>query len=169
MGPQIHGSLENWPTGLLSSRLNRQWQYGTYWQHNPETLISPIAHRSWIDWSIQFNPTAKFIHRLRAQVGILDTTTIVGIRLWITRRKMLSKSRVLTFSATFASVRPRKKAPVVTFTARSYSQASSSGSAAKLLFRQLFEKESSTYTYVLADASHPDKPALVNTSCFGLV
>ncbi|KAL6957023.1 Polypeptide N-acetylgalactosaminyltransferase 3, partial [Sarracenia purpurea var. burkii] len=31
----------------------------------------------------------------------------------------------------------------------------------KLLFRQLFEKESSTYTYLLADASHPEKPALV--------
>ncbi|GAB2236216.1 hypothetical protein Droror1_Dr00027955 [Drosera rotundifolia] len=31
----------------------------------------------------------------------------------------------------------------------------------KLLFRQLFEKESSTYTYLLADASHPDKPALL--------
>ena len=32
----------------------------------------------------------------------------------------------------------------------------------KLLFRQLFEKESSTYTYLLADVSHPDKPALVS-------
>lgn len=31
----------------------------------------------------------------------------------------------------------------------------------KLLFRQLFEKESSTYTYLLADATHPEKPALV--------
>lgn len=31
----------------------------------------------------------------------------------------------------------------------------------KLLFRQLFEKESCTYTYLLADASHPDKPALL--------
>lgn len=31
----------------------------------------------------------------------------------------------------------------------------------KLLFRQLFEHESSTYTYLLADVSHPDKPALV--------
>ncbi|KAL9252276.1 Persulfide dioxygenase ETHE1 homolog, mitochondrial-like protein [Drosera capensis] len=31
----------------------------------------------------------------------------------------------------------------------------------KLLLRQLFEKESSTYTYLLADASHPDKPALL--------
>ncbi|KAM0008831.1 putative persulfide dioxygenase [Helianthus debilis subsp. tardiflorus] len=35
------------------------------------------------------------------------------------------------------------------------------GSSTKLLFRQLFEKESSTYTYLLADASHPDKPALL--------
>lgn len=32
----------------------------------------------------------------------------------------------------------------------------------KLVFRQLFEKESSTYTYLLADASHPQNPALVN-------
>ncbi|KAK9153300.1 hypothetical protein Sjap_000780 [Stephania japonica] len=31
----------------------------------------------------------------------------------------------------------------------------------KLLFRQLFEKESSTYTYLLADVGHPDKPALL--------
>lgn len=30
-----------------------------------------------------------------------------------------------------------------------------------LLFRQLFEKDSSTYTYLLADVSHPDKPALL--------
>ncbi|KAJ0889981.1 putative persulfide dioxygenase [Helianthus annuus] len=34
-------------------------------------------------------------------------------------------------------------------------------SSRKLLFHQLFEKESSTYTYLLADASHPDKPALL--------
>ncbi|THU64741.1 hypothetical protein C4D60_Mb01t29630 [Musa balbisiana] len=32
--------------------------------------------------------------------------------------------------------------------------------AARLLFRQLFEKESSTYTYLLADLGHPDKPAI---------
>jgi hypothetical protein len=30
-----------------------------------------------------------------------------------------------------------------------------------LLFRQLFEKESSTYTYLLADTAHPDRPAVV--------
>ncbi|PON46284.1 Metallo-beta-lactamase [Parasponia andersonii] len=38
---------------------------------------------------------------------------------------------------------------------------SSQSSSSKLLFRQLFEKESSTYTYLLADASHPDRPALL--------
>lgn len=31
----------------------------------------------------------------------------------------------------------------------------------KYLFRQLFEKDSSTYTYLLADVSHPQKPALL--------
>ncbi|KAI4320687.1 hypothetical protein MLD38_034141 [Melastoma candidum] len=30
-----------------------------------------------------------------------------------------------------------------------------------LLFRQLFEKDSSTYTYLLADVTHPDKPAVL--------
>ncbi|CAL0310715.1 unnamed protein product [Lupinus luteus] len=37
----------------------------------------------------------------------------------------------------------------------------STSSSSKLLFRQLFEKESSTYTYLLADSSHPHKPALL--------
>ncbi|KQK09095.1 persulfide dioxygenase ETHE1 homolog, mitochondrial [Brachypodium distachyon] len=31
----------------------------------------------------------------------------------------------------------------------------------RLLFRQLFEKESSTYTYLLADVGDPDKPAVL--------
>lgn len=38
---------------------------------------------------------------------------------------------------------------------------SSSSAQNKLLFRQLFEKESSTYTYLLADSMHPEKPALL--------
>jgi sulfur dioxygenase len=38
---------------------------------------------------------------------------------------------------------------------------SSTVSSSKLLFRQLFEKDSSTYTYLLADISHPDRPALL--------
>ncbi|XP_028755365.1 persulfide dioxygenase ETHE1 homolog, mitochondrial [Neltuma alba] len=33
--------------------------------------------------------------------------------------------------------------------------------SSKLLFRQLFEKESSTYTYLLADVLHPNKPAVL--------
>ncbi|GMN54978.1 hypothetical protein TIFTF001_024099 [Ficus carica] len=43
----------------------------------------------------------------------------------------------------------------------SYTTSSKPSSGDKLLFRQLFEKESSTYTYLLADVSHPDKPALL--------
>jgi hypothetical protein len=40
----------------------------------------------------------------------------------------------------------------------------SAGPAAdrRLLFRQLFEKESYTYTYLLADVADPDKPAVVS-------
>ncbi|XP_068499548.1 persulfide dioxygenase ETHE1 homolog, mitochondrial isoform X2 [Phaseolus vulgaris] len=44
---------------------------------------------------------------------------------------------------------------------RSQMASFSSSSSSKLLFRQLFEKESSTYTYLLADASHPERPALL--------
>lgn len=43
----------------------------------------------------------------------------------------------------------------------SASYTTSSSSSSKLLFRQLFEDNSSTYTYLLADVSHPDKPALL--------
>jgi sulfur dioxygenase len=46
---------------------------------------------------------------------------------------------------------------------------SSQPSSNKLLFRQLFEKESSTYTYLLADVSHPEKPALVCDFFFFLI
>uniref|UniRef100_A0A7N0V0P2 persulfide dioxygenase n=1 Tax=Kalanchoe fedtschenkoi TaxID=63787 RepID=A0A7N0V0P2_KALFE len=44
---------------------------------------------------------------------------------------------------------------------RSTMSYSTPASSSNLVFRQLFEKESSTYTYLLADASHPDKPALL--------
>ncbi|EXB30299.1 Hydroxyacylglutathione hydrolase 3 [Morus notabilis] len=43
----------------------------------------------------------------------------------------------------------------------SYMTSSHSSAGNNLLFRQLFEKESSTYTYLLANISHPDKPALL--------
>ncbi|XP_011044757.1 PREDICTED: persulfide dioxygenase ETHE1 homolog, mitochondrial-like [Populus euphratica] len=48
-------------------------------------------------------------------------------------------------------------------TMMSYTKAASSQAFKdkKLLFRQLFEKDSSTYTYLLADVAHPDKPALL--------
>ncbi|KAH6780765.1 glyoxalase II 3 [Perilla frutescens var. hirtella] len=79
---------------------------------------------------------------------------------------MLSKFKFLKFSATFSAPTPPKKSSfpqIVTFTAKFGSRMGSASytTSSKLLFRQLFEKESSTYTYLLADASHPDKPALL--------
>ncbi|KMZ63381.1 Hydroxyacylglutathione hydrolase [Zostera marina] len=43
----------------------------------------------------------------------------------------------------------------------SSSEAFATTSPPKLLFRQLFEKESSTYTYLISDIAHPDKPAML--------
>ncbi|KAL6529535.1 Polypeptide N-acetylgalactosaminyltransferase 3 [Orobanche gracilis] len=81
---------------------------------------------------------------------------------------MLSKFRFLQISATFSAARHMASfSQIFTVSAKLRSQmgpvsySTSSGSSSKLLFRQLFEKESSTYTYLLADASHPDKPALL--------
>ena len=44
----------------------------------------------------------------------------------------------------------------------SRSMTGSTAAKPSLLFRQLFEKESSTYTYLLADVAHPDRPAVVS-------
>nr|DAD33849.1 TPA_asm: hypothetical protein HUJ06_012700 [Nelumbo nucifera] len=38
---------------------------------------------------------------------------------------------------------------------------STSSETSRILIRQLFEKDSSTYTYLLADVAHPEKPALL--------
>ncbi|XP_042022189.1 persulfide dioxygenase ETHE1 homolog, mitochondrial-like isoform X2 [Salvia splendens] len=79
---------------------------------------------------------------------------------------MLSKFQFLKISATFFAPTPPKRSSfhqIVTFRAKlgSLMGSASYTTSSKLLFRQLFEKESSTYTYLLADVSHPDKPALL--------
>ncbi|KAL6570732.1 Polypeptide N-acetylgalactosaminyltransferase 3 [Orobanche gracilis] len=79
---------------------------------------------------------------------------------------MFSKFRFLQISASAAKYKASfSQIFIVSAKLRSQmgpvSYSTSSGSSSKLLFRQLFEKESSTYTYLLADASHPDKPALL--------
>ncbi|KAH7543942.1 hypothetical protein JRO89_XS15G0068200 [Xanthoceras sorbifolium] len=67
----------------------------------------------------------------------------------------------------FSNFFPKPRTPLlslITTNLKSQSQMASyttSSHVSKLLFRQLFEKESSTYTYLLADVSHPDKPALL--------
>ncbi|KAL6547960.1 Polypeptide N-acetylgalactosaminyltransferase 3 [Orobanche hederae] len=75
---------------------------------------------------------------------------------------MLSKFNFFKISPTFAS--NKSSFPqIFTFTAKFGSRMGSASytTSSRFLFRQLFEKESSTYTYLLADVSHPDKPALL--------
>ncbi|KAH7685984.1 Persulfide dioxygenase protein [Dioscorea alata] len=63
-----------------------------------------------------------------------------------------------------SKVRPFSKFLIRRLMPRSGAMAARLSTAAgspKLLFRQLFEKESSTYTYLLADVGHPEKPALI--------
>ncbi|KAF3793129.1 Persulfide dioxygenase ETHE1-like protein [Nymphaea thermarum] len=47
------------------------------------------------------------------------------------------------------------------FLARAMSAVASSPGGSKLLLRQLFENKSCTYTYLLADVAHPEKPAVL--------
>ncbi|RYQ96237.1 hypothetical protein Ahy_B08g091916 isoform C [Arachis hypogaea] len=78
-------------------------------------------------------------------------------------RVSLFASKASTFPLTSLSLStsiPKRTTFALRSQMTSFSSSSSSSSS-KLLFRQLFEKESSTYTYLLADASHPDKPALL--------
>lgn len=82
---------------------------------------------------------------------------------------MLLNLRVFQFSAVFSAPKPQKKAffpkvvPVTASVRSSPMGSASYATSSALLFRQMFEKESCTYTYLLADASHPDRPALVSS------
>ena len=55
-----------------------------------------------------------------------------------------------------------RRARLVPSLAMAAAYSTGSGADRRLLFRQLFEKESSTYTYLLADVADPDKPAVVS-------
>ena len=81
-------------------------------------------------------------------------------------RLSLAPLRVGSFSAMPAMAKARgfRSHRMVKCYSTSFGQSSK-----KLLFRQLFEQESSTYTYLLADVSHPDKPALVRFCFLNLV
>ncbi|KAH7522293.1 hypothetical protein FEM48_Zijuj07G0123000 [Ziziphus jujuba var. spinosa] len=73
-----------------------------------------------------------------------------------------SPSHFLNLSTTQTLVSPSSsRSKLITFqTMVSRAYTTPSHSSGKLLFLQLFEKDSCTYTYLLADVSHPDKPAL---------
>lgn len=77
---------------------------------------------------------------------------------------LLRSHRLLSSTSAFlssykAAIKTSRLAPLGLRAMAAYSAAAASPS--RLLLRQLFEKESSTYTYLLADLAHPDKPAVV--------
>jgi sulfur dioxygenase len=55
-----------------------------------------------------------------------------------------------------------RRAPLPPALAMASAYSAGYGAGRRLLFRQLFEKESSTYTYLLADVADPDRPAVVS-------
>ncbi|TQD80676.1 hypothetical protein C1H46_033775 [Malus baccata] len=84
------------------------------------------------------------------------------LRIGVLRFVALPRSSSLFFSTTSPkSLNPCTIRTKFASHSRTMAYTTSWGSSSKLLFRQLFEKESSTYTYLLADVSHPDKPALL--------
>ncbi|KAM1373694.1 hypothetical protein ACFX2I_024364 [Malus domestica] len=84
------------------------------------------------------------------------------LRIGVLRFVALPRSSSFFFSTTSPkSLNPCTIRTKFASHSRTMAYTTSSGSSSKLLFRQLFEKESSTYTYLLADVSHRDKPALL--------
>ncbi|XP_042452680.1 persulfide dioxygenase ETHE1 homolog, mitochondrial-like [Zingiber officinale] len=77
---------------------------------------------------------------------------------------LLRSHRLLSSTSAFlssykAAIKTSRLAPLGLRAMAAYSAAAASPS--RLLLRQLFEKESSTYTYLLADLAHPDKLAVL--------
>lgn len=93
-------------------------------------------------------------------VGLTEKKRKLYIAMAMTRYSRFQ--RLLQPKFLFTQPRLLRKPLIRTRTVVRSTMGSSSSFSSKLLFRQLFEKESSTYTYLLADVSHPDKPALVS-------
>ncbi|XP_042463203.1 persulfide dioxygenase ETHE1 homolog, mitochondrial-like isoform X3 [Zingiber officinale] len=79
---------------------------------------------------------------------------------------LLRSHRLLSSTSAFlssykAAIKTSRLAPLGLRAMAAYSAAAAAASPSRLLLRQLFEKESSTYTYLLADLAHPDKPAVL--------
>ena len=75
--------------------------------------------------------------------------------------------RCLAYSAFVSSYKSALESPLPSLPRRRSMAkygTSASPSPSRFLLRQLFEKESSTYTYLLADLAHPDKPAVVSAA-----
>lgn len=113
--------------------------------------LCPICHKQFTKLVLSF---ATFQSSLSQKQGAMQSFRFLRIPLF--------PPNALFFVAQTSHlppVKPISRIPTKNFSSQMGSSPSSSSS--KLLFRQLFEKESSTYTYLLADVSHPEKPALV--------
>lgn len=62
-----------------------------------------------------------------------------------------------------------RRAPILPALAMAAAYSAGAGADRRLLIRQLFEKESSTYTYLLADVADPDRPAVVSPSSASVI
>ncbi|THU59443.1 hypothetical protein C4D60_Mb07t02200 [Musa balbisiana] len=72
--------------------------------------------------------------------------------------------RCLAYSAFVSSYKSALGSPLRRPRSMATYGTSVSPSPSRFLLRQLFEKESSTYTYLLADLAHPYKPAVVRAT-----
>lgn len=76
--------------------------------------------------------------------------------------------RCLAYSAFVSSYKSALGSPLRRPRSMATYGTSVSPSPSRFLLRQLFEKESSTYTYLLADLAHPYKPAVVSAALWSL-
>ncbi|KAH0464029.1 hypothetical protein IEQ34_006815 [Dendrobium chrysotoxum] len=85
---------------------------------------------------------------------------MLPLRLHLPAHRGLRLLSLLTSFGSRQTVAVSVESKVRSVAMASYTTAATEGSR-RLLFRQLFEKESSTYTYLLADIGHPEKPAVL--------
>jgi hypothetical protein len=106
---------------------------------------------------------------MQTSLGVARVLNPARVVLKAPRRSLLllrlppSSSSSLSSSTNYrrARIAVRKSANM---TGASITHRSKPSPSSSLLLRQLFEKDSSTYTYLLADVGHPDRPAVVSRS-----
>lgn len=120
-------------------------------------MTSSLENEELIEKRVFFSSLCYVVHRFPSDVKNFKIKEM--LRSTLPRLAAVGRPRHQRLSDGWRVARP---------TARSYTTPSRSSGNDKLLFRQLFEHGSSTFTYLLADVTHPDKPALVRQSLLGV-